>query len=812
MEKFNQTPTNEESLESSQKTENVSDVDEGLQFITSQLELVDEKIADIDPRIHRGGPNAVVREITLSPEEVNQIDFETANWKEMRENLNQELEDYYSTRTNQLEREVKSELESALRAVLPNALKGGSHRFGILRSNGDIDSQIIDYGISTEVFSKLSRKKLEIMRSLTDPDNKFTEAEFTELLINPIKNRVIGSLEEQSLGVEEAVLKESQGSVEKVEYDEQSKEVESDVDDLSTVQGVSSREDVRGSSENTQPETLNETELATLENENSERIKETLDQVKFDVLKDIFEKILDRYGININATDSVHVRKFIERSEVRSNLTGDARVDAAKSIAITKGEIVNRPEQEFSTIEPVIEFNPLSRAFRAELQAPGESFPIFPTVLKCIIHEEVHATQFSGKVEVPNTDESSVTVSGITEQVSTIRESDTGDIDMETGEKSHTLLNEGLVEIIADKVTNEYLTRTGNTEIIGSYYQAYPVGRIILELLLQKISVATGYSREVALDNLTGMSYKGESLLQGEFNKKIGEDARNFLKEYQGLSPDTPDYEEKVQKLCAEFVQTIDMQEVEDEAILAFLQKRELLSQEDLGTSAEKFLEKTRDLTLGPDKTMGYVMIDDQTKVEMFHSVAELLEARGNKAMIIGPSDSHFNFPVLFTWNEQYLQELIDKNADVIKAAGWSTTPEAFVKRVANESVESSSELFDLVADAFGDKKNPGRTDISNEESRYTKIESIDPNNLTGQEKEFVDFLRDARTIEAKIADLDKQVKQGKLTSQESIGQTNKIVEEYKTEWRRFNALLGEDRATGIENGVIEELSLRKDT
>jgi hypothetical protein len=195
------------------------------------------------------------------------------------------------------------------------------------------------------------------------------------------------------------------------------------------------------------------------------------------------------------------------------------------------------------------------------------------------VHEEVHATQFSGKVEVPNTEGANVSVKGIAEQVAHTRESDTGDISMEVGEKSHTLLNEGLVEVIADKVTDEYLTRTGNTEIIGTYYQAYPVGRIMLELLLHKISTSTGSSREVALDNLTGMSYKGASLLQGEFNEKIGEDAKDFLKEYQDLSPEIPDYEEKVERLCSEFAQTVDIQNLEDKAISTFLQKRGLLPQ-----------------------------------------------------------------------------------------------------------------------------------------------------------------------------------------------------------------------------------------
>jgi len=105
MENFDQVPISSETKKERDQT--IPLVDEELRLITSQLEMVDDRIADIDPRIHRGGPYAVTREVNLTPEGVNTIEEDTFDLKAVREDLYRELEEYYSTRTNQLEREVK---------------------------------------------------------------------------------------------------------------------------------------------------------------------------------------------------------------------------------------------------------------------------------------------------------------------------------------------------------------------------------------------------------------------------------------------------------------------------------------------------------------------------------------------------------------------------------------------------------------------------------------------------------------------------------------------------------------------------------
>lgn len=66
----------------------------------------------------------------------------------------------------------------------------------------------------------------------------------------------------------------------------------------------------------------------------------------------------------------------------------------------------------------------------------------------------------------------------------------------------------------------------------------------------------------------------------------------------------------------------------------------------------------------------------------------------------------------LYAWHEDSLKRLLDKNAATLEAAGWPTEPWEFVNCISSRIAPAKTKLFDLVADAYGDKKNSGRTDI----------------------------------------------------------------------------------------------------
>ncbi len=65
----------------------------------------------------------------------------------------------------------------------------------------------------------------------------------------------------------------------------------------------------------------------------------------------------------------------------------------------------------------------------------------------------------------------------------------------------------------------------------------------------------------------------------------------------------------------------------------------------------------------------------------------------------------------LYAWHEPSLKYLLDQNATTLAEAGWPQEPWEFVNCVSSHTAPAKTKLFDLIADAYGDKTNPGRTD-----------------------------------------------------------------------------------------------------
>jgi len=221
---------------------------------------------------------------------------------------------------------------------------------------------------------------------------------------------------------------------------------------------------------------------------------------------------------------------------------------------------------------------------------------------------------------------------------------------------------------------------------------------------------------------------------------------------------------------------------------------------------AEKYLKQSFGLNIGPNKPMGYIIMDEERIFTMLDAVIKILEARGNQAIVLKPSEGHSLFPTLFAWNDVSVQRLLDENAGVLSAAGWPQTSEEFVKRVANQFVPSPSKLFDLIADAFGDKTNPGRTQFCSSRPKSTEVKVVESVNLQGEERRFADFIRRRKTLARTLPDnLDEQVKAGALTNAERIRKTREFLAEMSNEYNAFLSI-DEDRREGIVVGVIRDM------
>ena len=79
--------------------------------------------------------------------------------------------------------------------------------------------------------------------------------------------------------------------------------------------------------------------------------------------------------------------------------------------------------------------------------------------------------------------------------------------------------------------------------------------------------------------------------------------------------------------------------------------------------------------------------------------------------VLLTQADADGRVPFLYLYDVHALQELLQRNLDVLEAAGWPTDPEEFILRMNTEDAPLGTPLYDLIADAFGDKDNPCRSD-----------------------------------------------------------------------------------------------------
>lgn len=113
---------------------------------------------------------------------------------------------------------------------------------------------------------------------------------------------------------------------------------------------------------------------------------------------------------------------------------------------------------------------------------------------------------------------------------------------------------------------------------------------------------------------------------------------------------------------------------------------------------------------VGPQKPLGYLPIDtliDICKVNPEHFEQEL-QNKGLKTLKLNVEESRIAYHgALFAYDENALQKLLNEHQEILEKAGWPSDSEAFVRnlriRVSNDD---NAPLFNLIADAFGDKKN----------------------------------------------------------------------------------------------------------
>ncbi len=129
--------------------------------------------------------------------------------------------------------------------------------------------------------------------------------------------------------------------------------------------------------------------------------------------------------------------------------------------------------------------------------------------------------------------------------------------------------------------------------------------------------------------------------------------------------------------------------------------------------STPKVLDDLR--LVGSEKPMGYLsrrtIREAGSSLEAIQSEVELL---GLATMIIPAKENAPDSETIFVYHNKALRELLNRNQQVLKIAGWPTEPAEFIQWVSNRDrdpnkvVPIRTPLYSVIADAFGDKSNGG--------------------------------------------------------------------------------------------------------
>lgn len=116
--------------------------------------------------------------------------------------------------------------------------------------------------------------------------------------------------------------------------------------------------------------------------------------------------------------------------------------------------------------------------------------------------------------------------------------------------------------------------------------------------------------------------------------------------------------------------------------------------------------------TVGPLKPMGYVPLITLTELCMrgVDEFAEELRDEG-KLTYLAPDEERciVKTGALYAWDEIALSGLLTANRTILGSNGWPVRHRDFVKRVSYARARPFTDLYNVVADAFGDKTDKKR-------------------------------------------------------------------------------------------------------
>lgn len=122
--------------------------------------------------------------------------------------------------------------------------------------------------------------------------------------------------------------------------------------------------------------------------------------------------------------------------------------------------------------------------------------------------------------------------------------------------------------------------------------------------------------------------------------------------------------------------------------------------------------EHGNSLSVSEEKPLGGVVVPWFSPVRFKASFIAI--GRGPEvAVLTAPIDAMGSRSyAIYAYHRAGLQRVLREHADVLRAAGWPTAPSAFIEASRRKHAAVQTRLYDCIADAYGDKLNPGRTDV----------------------------------------------------------------------------------------------------
>lgn len=128
-------------------------------------------------------------------------------------------------------------------------------------------------------------------------------------------------------------------------------------------------------------------------------------------------------------------------------------------------------------------------------------------------------------------------------------------------------------------------------------------------------------------------------------------------------------------------------------------------------------IEKERTLNdlrnVGINKALGYLAKDIINACGIDpEEIKKELKERGICVVELNGRDTNIYSGAVYVYDLNMLKEILERNKSILEEHNWPTEPESFIKNLKRQA-PSNTKLFDIIADAFGDKNNSGRTNMT---------------------------------------------------------------------------------------------------